>query len=335
MRYRRNKKKNNKILPIFIILLLSITVGYAILQSPLSITGTSSIPANRWDIHWNNVVINNESTATATTAAIINPNNNTKTSFEITLNNPGDFYEFTVDAVNAGSIDGMISAITPKYYAADGVTETTLPDYLTFTVTYRDGVTVATNHLLEAGATERYKLRVTYSRDIEVEDLPQTAVTIIFDYAINYMQANENAVIRERNNMIYAFNSLVNQNALITSLGTTSMNYQDIINISGENFFLRHAMTDQDRIQSSGVGYVIGGNAYYLVGGDNGTSFETNKATLLSSFGSGNCTIEAHYVYCAAGGMDADTNYDGTVSASSSNHMCTVHADKSSECLAT
>ena len=98
MRYRRNKKKNNKILPIFIILLLSITVGYAILQSPLSITGTSSIPSNRWDIHWNNVVINNESTATATTAAIINPNNNTKTSFEITLNNPGDFYEFTVDA---------------------------------------------------------------------------------------------------------------------------------------------------------------------------------------------------------------------------------------------
>lgn len=335
MRYRRNKRKDNKVLPIFVILLLSITIGYAILQSPLSITGTSSIPSNRWDIHWNNVVINADSTATATTAASINPNDSTNTRFEITLNAPGDFYEFTVDAVNAGSIDGMISAITPKYYAADGVTETTLPDYLTFTVTYRDGVTVATNHLLEAGATERYKLRVTYSRDIEVEDLPQTAVTIIFDYAINYMQANENAVVRERNNMIYAFNSLVNQNALITSLGTTSMNYQDIINISGENFFLRHSMTDQDRIQSSSVGYVIGGNAYYLVGGDNGTSFETNKATLLSSFGSGNCTIEAHYVYCATGGMDADTNYDGTVSASSSTHMCTVHTDKSSECLAT
>lgn len=332
---RRKNKKNNIIIYIFVVLLACITVGYAILQSSLNITGTSSIPSNRWDIHWNNVVINNESTATATTAASINQNNNTNTRFEITLNSPGDFYEFTVDAVNAGSIDGMISNIAKKYYEADGITETTLPSYLTFTVTYRDGISVATNHLLEAGSTERYKIRVAYSRDIEEEDLPQSAVTIIFDYAVNYIQANNNAVVRERNNMIYAFNSLVSQNSSISNLGTISMNYQDIINITGQNFFLRHTITDQDTISSSSVGYVIGGNAYYLLGGDNGTSFETNKATLINSFGSSNCTIESHYVYCTGSGIDADTNYDGTVSASSSTHMCTVHSNKQSECLET
>lgn len=334
MRYKKNKKKN-KITYIFIVLLLCITVGYAILQSSLTVTGTSSITSNRWDIHWNNVVINDESTATETTAASIDQNNNTKTRFEITLNQPGDFYEFTVDAVNAGSIDGMVSTIAQKYYEANGTTETTLPSYLTFTVTYRDGVPVATNHLLEAGTTERYKVRVAYSRDVEEEELPTSEVTIIFEYAVNYIQANNNAVVRERNNMIYAFNSLVSQNDSISNLGTISMNYQDIINISGQKFFLRHTITDQDTISSSSVGYVLGGNAYYLLGGDNGNSFDTNKTTLINSFGSSNCTIESHYVYCTGSGIDADTNYDGTVSASSSTHMCTVHANKKSECLET
>ncbi len=111
------------------------------------------------------------------------------------------------------------------------------------------------------------------------------------------------------------------------------MNYQDIITYSSHNFYLKHMISDQDRIESSSVGYILNNTPYYLSGGDNGATFEANKTTLLNSFGSSNCTIEAHYVYCTLSGLDADTNYDGTVSASDSTHMCTVHANKSSECM--
>ena len=57
---RRNKKKYTFLL--FIILLLSIGVGYAYLTTNLNITGTTIIKDNRWDIHLENIHVNNEST---------------------------------------------------------------------------------------------------------------------------------------------------------------------------------------------------------------------------------------------------------------------------------
>ena len=41
---------------------------------------------------------------------------------------------------------------------------------------------------------------------------------------------------------------------------------------------------------TSSVGFKVGDNLYYLVGGDEGASYATNKTTLTTAFGASNCT---------------------------------------------
>ena len=189
-----NKKLNNKIL-LFGILLLTITMGYAAISSTLNITGTSRINNPSWDVHWNNVVVSSGSVtgSQVTTAAHI-LTGNTEVEYSITLSSPGEYYEFTVDAVNAGTIDAMIGTFSNKVYESDGTTERNLPDYLAYTVSYNDGSALATNHLLGANSTEKYKVRVEYKTDIDPEDLPTATDTLVYKFDVNYIQANDNAI---------------------------------------------------------------------------------------------------------------------------------------------
>ena len=149
--FRSKYRKRHDSLILLVALLLFITVGYALISTNLNIFGTTSISASSWDVHWNNVQITNGSVmgTNVTTAAHI-LTGNTEVEYSITLGTPGDFYEFTVDAVNAGSIDAMIGSFSNKVYQSNGTTARTLPDYLTYTLTYSDRVSLATNHFLSA-----------------------------------------------------------------------------------------------------------------------------------------------------------------------------------------
>ena len=97
---KKNKRKLNYL--IVIILLLLVSIGYAILSTNLNILGSSQINAPTWDIHWENVSVKSGSVS-ATTHTI--DTNKTTVNYSVTLTIPGDYYEFTVDAVNAGTID--------------------------------------------------------------------------------------------------------------------------------------------------------------------------------------------------------------------------------------
>ena len=190
---RRNKKKN--IVFVLLFLIVGLSVGYSLLRTNLRINGTSKIKNSTWDIHFENVVVNTDSVelSTGDVAATIS-SNTTEVSYTVTLNTPGDFYEFTVDAVNAGSIDGMIESVTSKL---NDTVITTLPAYLDYSVSYSDGVAIAPNHLLKAGESETYKVRVEFKKDIENSELPTTAQTLSFNFEVVYVQADENAVVPE------------------------------------------------------------------------------------------------------------------------------------------
>ena len=116
-------KKKIKI-SILVLLILLVTIGYAVLQSTLSINGTSTINNATWNIHWDNLNVTNGSiTGTKViTPAYIKPGD-TEVSYSIVLSTPGEYYEFTVDAVNSGSIDAMIGSFSNKVYEANGTTE--------------------------------------------------------------------------------------------------------------------------------------------------------------------------------------------------------------------
>ena len=173
---------------VLVMLLLGISMGYALLTSNLNILGVAGILNPTWDIHFENVQVKSGS-VTSPTPTI--DTNKTTVSYSVTLNTPGDFYEFTVDAVNAGTIDGMITEISSTLNNVE--IEDNLPPALEYSITYDDGVELAENQILSAGDSETYKVKVGYKTDIDPEDLPDTEQTLNLTLTITYQQADENA----------------------------------------------------------------------------------------------------------------------------------------------
>ena len=103
-----NKRKLS--ISILLILLLAIGIGYAYLTSNLSITGSTEVVANTWNIHFENLNVSTGS-VTATTPASIQ-SNNVDITYAITLSRPKEYYEFTVDIKNDGTLPGKVSIST-------------------------------------------------------------------------------------------------------------------------------------------------------------------------------------------------------------------------------
>ena len=187
---RRNRRKNVYLL--LFILVCSLGIGYAFLRTELSINGTADFLDARWDIHFNNLVVNPNSVelSTGNTAATISAST-TEVTYAVTLKEPGDFYEFTVDAVNAGTMDAMIDTISSKM---GGVEITTLPAYMEYSVSYSDDIPLAPNQYLKAGTTEKYKVHIGFKKEINASDLTGQVENKTFSFSVTYVQADENAV---------------------------------------------------------------------------------------------------------------------------------------------
>ena len=199
----KNRKRRDY-LGILLLLVVGLSVGYALLQTTLTINGTSKIKGNTWDIHFENLQVTGGSVAIGTgdSAATIQ-SSTTDITYTVTLNEPGDFYEFTVDAVNAGTIDGMVESVTSKLNNAP---ITTLPTYLNYSVTYSDGVAISPNQYLKAGESETYKVRIEFNKDISVTDLPSTIQTLTLDFGVVYIQADNTATEVAHSKFVYTVN---------------------------------------------------------------------------------------------------------------------------------
>ena len=198
------KKKSNKKWTLVLMLLLVITVGYAALTSNLKINGTSGVKSATWDVYWDNVQINPGGVSTTTgNQARITDQTKTQVEYSVVLNEPGDFYEFTVDAVNNGTIDAMIAAngiVNGVYSDANYQNKITLPKTLSYTVTYVDGTEIEDKNLLakrngNIPTTETYKVRIEYKNDDEIDedDLDENDQTYYFKFSVNYVQADNTA----------------------------------------------------------------------------------------------------------------------------------------------
>ena len=189
--YRKKKfnKKRKNTYKIFFLILVGMTVGFAAINTTLQLIGTLNISKTTWNIHWDNPT--KTGGVAATTEVKLKDGDNTTVEYQVDLKNPGDYYEFTVDAKNEGTIDGMITGISNKVY--ENNTEVTKPDYLDFTVTYADDKVIANNHLLAAGKSESYKVKVQYKTGLTADQLPTQTRNLKFTFQVTYMQADENA----------------------------------------------------------------------------------------------------------------------------------------------
>ena len=209
--------KNKHKYRIFYLLILFMVIGFAYLSTTLNITGTININDSKYKIYWDNqsVVVNPSSTSASVPSVT---ESDTKVSFTTNLELPGDFYEFTVDAVNDGTIDAMVYSIETT--VTSNGEETTLPDYIRFSVTYDDGTAITKYNKLAKRVDvnnptkEKYRVRLEYLKSSTT--LPEEDLTYTIDYRVTYQQANENAKQRPvctsitSSESIYNFDSLNN-----------------------------------------------------------------------------------------------------------------------------
>ena len=275
----RKNKKRVLILGI-LLLVIGFGIGYAYLNTTLNISGTTNVDSNNWEIYLDNVQVKTGSVEAETPEI---DNDLTTVSFNVHLEQPGDFYEFTVDAVNAGTIDAMIDSFHKKING-----NTTIPDYINYTVVYADDFEIEKKHLLATSQTETYKVRVEYKKNINASDLPNTNQSLNVSFDVTYIQA-DNTAIRK---YFEAYTTNLNPSKLYIGQGiptnvTIYNNYNDVISAAGQPIYLKHELHNEI-ITASYVGLLYNGEEILLKGG-NPSDWTKNKEYLISIFGTEKC----------------------------------------------
>ncbi|MBR6137625.1 MAG: hypothetical protein IKQ06_05670 [Bacilli bacterium] len=338
----RNKRKTYTLGIILLVLFLGI--GYAYLSTTLSINGTTDIDSNTWNVYWNNVQVTSGSvTGEQVTQTPTIDTNKTTVSFHVRLKEPGEFYEFTVDAVNAGTIDAMIDNITKT---------STIPNYLKYTITYSSGAEISQKNYLRSNSTEVYKVRIEYSNNINPSDLPSTSQSISLSFGVTYIQANEEAFNATRviftNHGVYADSTLepVHANEI-----PYFESYEEIVDDFGHSFFLMLEMNNNNIAEGKYVGFIINNEVYYIKGegatlieeniyDEDSIYFESNKEVLKRAFGENNCSNSNYYssaaYTCSNNNLTANISPKGAVTIKGINDggwYCVVHANGLSFCF--
>lgn len=158
-----------------------IGVGYSYLNNNLAVTGITTISKNTWNIHFEDITVTTGSVAGGTSTI---QDDSTVVNFQVPLDTPGDFYEFTVNVVNSGSIDAKIGSIVNT-----GLT-TEQQKYLEYIAVYNDGTEIKENDLLNANSSATIKIKVKYRDDITESDLPTEDQTLDLTFNLNYVQAD-------------------------------------------------------------------------------------------------------------------------------------------------
>ena len=163
-------KKRYMVVGIFVLLLGGISLGFAELRETLTVTSDVLITKERFDVHFERQSITQGSVSLSegNHAVAIDSSDNDKLSFGITLNQPGDFYEFTIDMANSGNVDAKVSSIDVSGCDVTRLTsasQATLP---------------TVNEVITAGSRKTLTFRVEYS-DSETNTFECT-------YKINYLK---------------------------------------------------------------------------------------------------------------------------------------------------
>lgn len=185
---------------ISLILILIISIGFAYLTSSLVINGIIGYKGNTWNIYFDNIhMITND---VGGDKPIINNSKDT-VDFSITFSEPGEVYKFSVDVVNDGTIDAMLSEILTT-----GINSSN-SKYLSYTVKYYDDTELSVNDGIKAGTKTRLNVEVNYK--YETDELAP-AGNQDFSVKLTYVQASDNAVFKNSvvdssNNNIFTLNN--------------------------------------------------------------------------------------------------------------------------------
>lgn len=167
--------------------ILFMTVGFALYSSRLTINGTATVNPSKWSVHYvTDSYAESANSVTADSKTITN----TDVTYAITLDKPGDFYEFTINVINDGTFDAVLKSLTMSTLTA------AQQKYLTYTVTYDGTAYTASNTSLSSSLpctsgsnTKTVKVRVDYVQPETSTDLPSEAVNVTLTASLDYEQS--------------------------------------------------------------------------------------------------------------------------------------------------
>ena len=272
--FNRDRKTLYVILSIVLISIFSLTIVYAALSVTLNIQGSAEVVASTWNIHLDNIKVTSGSVS-GTTPSITSP---TTASFSTTLNIPGDFYEFSIDVVNDGTIDAMIDSVIKE-----PTLTTNQAKYLNYIIEYQNGESINTKQLVSKNSFVRLKVRVEFRKDITASDLPTTSETLNLAFTVNYVQSDGSASsVKGDGKYVYADGDINNIGTIVT-IGTEQFY---TIGAEGDNIKLLSKMNitlENNPIQSPNQNFprFSGINSTYA--GSEVEEYVNNYKTLLES----------------------------------------------------
>lgn len=167
---------------IFIAALILVSIAYAALAINLgiNINGIKPMDDLSWNIHFDNIKVKEGSIKPIVGATI----DETKTgiNYVINLKQPGDYYEFTVDIENEGSMDAKIYDIISDELTA------TQKRYLEYKISYIDGTVPKKDEVLNDKTTKKLLVQIKFKDDITAADLPKDYQDLNLSYQIIYVE---------------------------------------------------------------------------------------------------------------------------------------------------
>lgn len=179
-------KYSGVIVILLVVVVVAMSVGFAVYSTMININGTATVQTANWNVALDEATYQEtEGSVAASPRPTINA---TSMNYTVTLNEPGDFYEFTIDVKNTGTFDAELKGIT-----MGGITGH--ENYLKYTITY-DGTDYTTTNASLSGLTlaaetgvKEIKVRVEYIQPASASDLPQTQQTVNLTASFDFQQA--------------------------------------------------------------------------------------------------------------------------------------------------
>lgn len=166
------KLKNKNI----ILVLLFISIGFAVLTSNLSIIGTASFTDASFDVHFENAKVEDKNIDDGT---ITIGNDTISITSTGTFEKPGDYINTSFYVMNSGTMDAQLNTLTIA-----GLTNE-LKNYFSYTLTYDiGGSNVARGDVLRAGQGRKINLHIEYKYDV---DQLSTANNLNITTTMNYI----------------------------------------------------------------------------------------------------------------------------------------------------
>ena len=314
--------------------IIVISISYAAFTQNLNINGTGNVQATSWSVHFANLTnAVTSGTAHEDVAPTIKASRTDIGDYEVSFYTPGDSITYKFDVVNDGDYDAKIAVVTkgtPSCSGTDTTSNTNVCNNLEYTLKYTsNNQDVAVNDTLRKNETKNMTLVLRYKSTIGQNELPTAEVTVS-NLGITLQYAQDSLAGGNPVTPTYVYTVSNNTFQIGSAIPTGETTYDNYAS-TGKSVFIRHTI-ENDVITESYVGFIKDGNAYYLKGGDGGTSYTQNKSTLDEAYGSANCTDNTNYYFCSASGLKASAYDYGFVYARGAGWSCYVYGVGSSDC---